>query len=180
MNFTGPNATAAENIARKFYPEHLLALMTSEGISVRTLERKERYDHASGELSRLQVDVDAWPAPPAGLFVVPERTLYVRECSDMTVAHELGHALDCALGGGVYRSSTDPAIKTMFNGAKKFVTPYAATAPDEYFAESVRAMTGANDPTSWWPKVSRERLRALDPAMFDYLSPLFDNPEAVQ
>ncbi len=81
------------------------------GIRIVPLHRSERYDDRSAALRRLSVNVDAWPAPPAGLFVVEERTVYLRSRSPMTVAHEFGHALDCALGEGVYRSSTDPVLR---------------------------------------------------------------------
>jgi len=73
-------------------------------VRVVPLHHAERYVRASPALTRMGVDVDAWPAPPAGLFVVEERSVYLRSRSPMTVAHEFGHALDCALGGGVYRS----------------------------------------------------------------------------
>lgn len=133
----------------------------------------ERYQERSPALRRLAVDVDSWPAPPAGLFVVEERTVYLRSRSTMTVAHEFGHALDCALGEGVYRSSIDPELRTLFAEAKAFVTPYAATGADEYFAESLRAYVEANDPASFWPRATRARLRRIDPAMYDYVDALF-------
>jgi hypothetical protein len=142
-------------------------------IRVVPLARGDRYDARSAALRRLGVDVDAWPAPPAGLFVVEERTVYLRSHSPMTVAHEFGHALDCALGAGVYRSSVDPILRSLFENARTFVTPYAATGLDEYFAESVRAFVEINDPSSFWPRVSRERLRRIDPEMHDYVAQLF-------
>jgi hypothetical protein len=91
----------------------------------------------------------------------------------MTVAHEFGHALDCALGGGVYRSGVDPRVRALFANAKTFVTPYAATGLDEYFAESLRAYVEANDPASPWPRATRERLRRIDPEMCDYVDRIF-------
>jgi hypothetical protein len=133
----------------------------------------ERYRQASAALVRLGIDVDAWPVPPAGLFVVEERTVYLRSRSPMTVGHEFAHALDCALGGGVYRSGVDPRVRALFGNAAAFVTPYAATGIDEYFAESVRAYVGINDPESVWPRVTRERLRRIDPAMHDYVDAIF-------
>ena len=142
-------------------------------VRVIALHDGETYRHASEALVRLGIDVDAWPVPSAGLFVVEERTLYVRSRSPMTVAHEFCHALDCALGGGVYRSSVDPRIRTNFSQAPAFVTPYAATGLDEYFAESLRAFVGVNDPASPWPRATRERLRRIDPAMFAYIDDLF-------
>jgi hypothetical protein len=143
------------------------------GISIVPLQRAERYSQRSNALRRLNVDVDAWPAPPAGLFVVEERTVYLRSRSAMTVAHEFGHALDCALGKGVYRSSTDTTLQRLFDQAQAYVTPYAATSLDEYFAESLRAYVEANDTNSFWPPATRERLRRIDPNLYEYIVELF-------
>lgn len=140
---------------------------------VAPLHRGELYREASPALARLGIDVDSWPAPPAGLFVVEERTVYLRSRSAMTVAHEFGHALDCALGGGVYRSGIDPQIRRLFINARSFITPYAATGIDEYFAEGLRAYVEANDPASHWPRATRARLEAIDPALFEYVEQLF-------
>ncbi len=144
------------------------------GVRVLLLRHGERYRDASATLSRLGIDVDAWPAPPAGLFVVEERSLYLRSRSPMTVAHEFGHALDCALGGGVYRSGVDPRVRAQFARARAFVTPYAATGIDEYFAESLRAYVEINDPSSPWPRATRERLLRIDPDMHAYVRAIFD------
>jgi hypothetical protein len=143
-------------------------------IRVVLLSRGELYRAASRALARLGIDVDAWPAPPAGLFVVEERSLYLRSRSPMTVAHEFGHALDCALGGGVYRSGIDPQVRALFANATRFVTPYAATGVDEYFAESLRAYVEANDSASPWPRATRARLRHSDPGMHEYVELLFE------
>ncbi len=143
------------------------------GTRVVPLARSETYANRSAALARLGIDVDAWPAPPAGLFVVEERTMYLRSRSPMTVAHEFGHALDCALGSGVYVSSTDETLRALFAQATAFVTPYAATAPDEYFAECLRAYVEVNDPQSFWPRATRARLRRVDAAMFVYVERLF-------
>lgn len=143
------------------------------GTRIVPLAPEQRYDDASPALKRLGVDVDGWPAPPAGLFVVEERTVYLRSRSAMTVAHEFGHALDCALGGGVYRSSIDPQVRRLFAAATAYVTPYAATGTDEYFAESLRAYVEINDPASFWPRATRARLRRVDPNMYAYVAKLF-------
>jgi hypothetical protein len=143
------------------------------GVRIVALAPAARYADASPTLRRLAVGVDAWPAPPAGLFVVEERAVYLRSASPMTVAHEFGHALDCALGGGVYHSTTDPAIRAAFADARRFVTPYAASAIDEYFAESVRAWVGANDAASLWADATRERLAEADPAMHAIVAAVF-------
>lgn len=163
--------TIAATLAR--FGESALRYAATKGIRIVPLTPRRRYSDASTALRRLGVDVDAWPVPPAGLFVVEERTVYLRSASPMTVAHEFGHAIDCALGGGTYRSGYDPEIRAAFGAARSFVTPYAATGLDEYFAESVRAYVGVNDAHSPWPKATRKRLRQLDPAMFDYVTNLF-------
>jgi len=137
------------------------------------LRSGERYAQRSPALRRLSVDVDAWPAPPAGLFVVEERAVYLRSRSPMTVAHEFGHALDCALGDGIYHTSFSQRVRRLYRKAKSFVTPYASTGIDEYFAENVRAYVEANDAASFWPRATRERLRQIDPSMYAYVSELF-------
>lgn len=156
----------------RFGPD-ALELARRAAIRIVPLARGERYSDRSEALRRLEIDVDGWPAPPAGLFVVEERTMYLRSRSPMTVAHEFGHAIDCALGNGVYHSSVDPELRALFTRATRFVTPYAATAPDEYFAESLRAYVEVNDPQSFWPRATRARLRQYDPEMFAYVAGLF-------
>jgi len=137
------------------------------------LGQGERYSEASPALRRLGAGVDSWPAPPAGLFVVEERTIYLRICSPMTIAHEFGHALDCALGGGVYRSTTDMQIRAAYAAATAFVTPYAASSVDEYFAEAIRAWVGVNDIDSLWPRATRDRLQRVDMTIATYVRDLF-------
>jgi hypothetical protein len=160
-------------ILKEHVPGQAQALFAQLNCAIVTLEPGELYKNRSSALSRLQIDVDAWPAPPAGLFVVEERTVYLRCLDPMTVVHEYGHAIDCALGGGVYFSGTDPTIRKAFAEARSFVTPYAATGVDEFFAECFRAWCGANSQGSAWPWVSRERLRALHPSMFELLARRF-------
>lgn len=148
------------------FPEPIVRRVVDSGSTVRAMKPHERYAEASPVLHRLGIDVDAWPAPPAGLFVVEERTIYLRSRSPMTIAHEFGHAIDCALGGGVYLSGIEPEIRRAFLSARKFVTPYAATGIDEYFAESVRAYVEVNDAASHWPEATKARLKSADPAMY--------------
>ncbi|GAC1410776.1 MAG: hypothetical protein NVSMB64_20120 [Candidatus Velthaea sp.] len=150
-------------------------LAADAGMRIVVLGARERYCDRSRALRRLAASVDDWPLPPAGLFVVEERTVYLRSHSTMTVAHEFAHALDCALGGGIYLSGVDPRIRRAFERATAFVTPYAASALDEYFAEALRAWVEANDPQSLWPRATRERLRAIDPPMSAYVESLFAN-----
>jgi hypothetical protein len=168
-----PERTAAIDGVLDRFGAGALRVAASAGIRVVLLRPAERYCDRSRALRRLAASVDDWPVPPAGLFVVEERAVYLRSCSPMTVAHEFAHALDCALGGGVYLSGVDPRIRRAFREARAFVTPYAASGLDEYFAESVRAWVEANDPRSPWPRATRARLRAVDPAMAAILTSLF-------
>lgn len=170
-----------EQIARliadslRHFGERALKFASQHAIRIVPLSLGQRYRQASRSLRRLGIDVDSWPVPPAGLFVVEERTIYLRSASPMTVAHEFGHALDCALGGGVYHSGYNPIIRSAFASAYSFVTPYAATSLDEYFAESMRAYVELNDPGSPWPKATRARLAIVDPPMYAYIAGLLKN-----
>lgn len=154
----------------------LLQRTLDAGCRIRLLEERERYCDASAALRRLGVNVDGWPVPPAGLFVVEERTVYLRSLSPMTIGHEFGHAIDCALGGGVYRSGYDAAIRAAFSAACSFVTPYAASGLDEYMAECLRAYAGLNDEHSPWPPATRARLQQCDSTMYELIAELFSAP----
>jgi hypothetical protein len=156
------------------FPVSVLSYAAERETRIIPLSLGQRYRDASPALRRLGVGVDAWPDPPAGLFVVEERTIYLRDACPMTVAHEFGHALDCALGGGVYRSGYDVHIRYAFSMARKFVSSYAAYGLDEYFAESVRAFVGVNDSACPWPKVSRARLKAIDARMYACIEGVFE------
>ncbi len=147
------------------YGEPALSYAAARGTHIVPLSLGQRYRDASPALQRLGIDVNTWPVPPAGLFVTEERTVYLRSASPLTVAHEFAHAIDWALGGGMYRSGYDASIREAYRDAKVFVTPYAQAGIDEYFAECMRAYVGVNDPISLWPMVTRERLREIDPAM---------------
>ncbi len=158
-----------ENALTRF-PVEMLELTAEAGTKLRPLDDRERYRDASPALRRLGVDVDSWPVPPAGLFVVDEKTMYVREVTVMTIGHEFGHAVDAALGQGIYRSGFDTEFRQAFASARAFVTPYAATGLDEAFAENLRAFVGGlNDPNSPWPPATPERLNALAPRMVSFL-----------
>lgn len=163
--------TIADALAR--FGEGAVSFAYARGVRIVPLAPTQRYRDASVSLRRLGVDVDAWPVPPAGLFVVEERAVYLRSATPMTVAHEFAHGLDCALGGGVYRSSFDSSIRRAFAATRGFVTPYAATGLDEYFAESLRAYVEINDAVSPWPTATRERLASVDPAMYRFIEALF-------
>ncbi len=173
---TGICARAPERAlvdALSAFGDDALHCAVAGGVKVVPLPRGARYRELSRALARLGIDVDAWPAPPAGLFVVEERAVYLRSRSPMTIAHEFGHALDCVLGGGVYRSGIDPIVRGAFSAARSFVTPYAATGLDEYFAEALRAYVEVNDSASAWPPATRTRLQHVDPPIYAYVDDLF-------
>ncbi|HVA29618.1 MAG TPA: hypothetical protein VNF68_15655, partial [Candidatus Baltobacteraceae bacterium] len=93
------------------FPLHILELLSAKGTRVVPLGKGVKYRDASPALKRMGIDVDNWACPPAGLFVVEERSVYARSCSAMTIAHETGHAIDCALGDGVYWSGFTPEVR---------------------------------------------------------------------
>lgn len=157
------------------YGAGALAVAARFGGRIVVLRDGECYDDRSPMLRRMTESPSRWPLPPAGLFVVQERTIYLRSLSPMTIAHEAAHLIDASLGGGVYRSGIDPLIRRAFAAAENFVTPYAASACDEYFAESVRAFISVNDSHSLWPKATRERLWEVDPRMAAIVTSLFEN-----
>jgi len=86
-----PEAPVVETLVR--FGAGALAYALAGRIRIALLRGGELYSSASPALARLGIDVDAWPAPPAGLFVVEERALYLRSRGAMTVAHEFGHAV---------------------------------------------------------------------------------------
>jgi hypothetical protein len=169
-----PQAAAIEAVLCRF-GTGAVELARSTGTRIVALRATESFGERSGALRRLGAGVDRWPIPPAGLFVVEERTIYLRSTSPMTVAHEFAHALDCALGGGVYLSGVDPRIRRAFDAATAFVTPYAASGVDEYFAEALRAWVECNDAHSLWPRATRARLWSIDTKIATIVATLFAN-----
>jgi hypothetical protein len=168
-----PDAAARIEAVLGGFGPGALRLTAAGGTRFVHLREGEGYCSRSSTLRRLGARVDDWPLPPAGLFVVEERTIYLRSLSPMTVAHEFAHAIDCTLGGGVYLSGIDSRVRHAFGDARRFVTPYAASGLDEYFAECMRAWVGANDPHSPWPRATRARLVSVDPAMASILEKIF-------
>lgn len=150
-------------------------VLADAGCRYVVLDAGQRYADVSAVLRRISAGVDGWPIPPAGLCVVEERLVILRSLSPMTVIHETAHLLDLVLGGGVYLSGVDPRIRGAFAAATAFVTPYAASACDEYMAESQRAWHGefSNDPHSLWPRATRERLHQVDPRMYGIVRAIF-------
>jgi len=159
-------------------PEPLLRYLEGARTIIRVLHPGERFIDVSASIEVAQANVDRWPIPPAGLFVVAERTLYLRLVTSMTIGHEIFHALDSALGAnGRYLSATDARIRGAFDMAcarGRFLTPYAAGAVEEYFAEAGRAMVGLNDDDAPWRPVSERVLRKIDPTMYRIMLELFE------
>lgn len=176
INGGNPEAQQTVRSVLRAYPGHLHARTIAMGATIRILADGERYRDVSPALRRLGIDVDAWPAPPAGLYVVEERAMIVRSLSLTTLGHEYAHCVDAALGGGTYRSTSDPDIRMAYAQTTGFLTPYAASGLDEYFAESGRAMAsgGLNDASCPWPPATAARLRKIDPRMYRIMSEFFD------
>ena len=151
-------------------------LLATNNVTIIVLREKQLFSDVSPALRRLGAGVDRWPIPPAGLFIVEERTLVLRSTSNMTFFHEAMHAVDLCLGGAVYRSTVDPRFRRCFERATAFVTPYAASGIDEYWAESARSWWGsiANDARSLWPRATRERLQSLDAPMYEIVRAIFE------
>jgi hypothetical protein len=154
----------------KTLPAHIVELLDEQGIVVRVLAPDETFKTASKELSNLHIDIDGMK--PSGLFVVRERTVYVRRLERGVIAHELGHALDCALGKGFYVSGYTAKILNAFHSALQFVTFYATAGVDEFFAECFRAYLGEN---GGMPTMIADRalLGARNPEMLAYFDELF-------
>lgn len=85
-----------------------------------------------------------------------------------TVRHEFAHAYEHTWSEKRQRiHPLSVELWYRFESSRQgFVTPYAATKPAEYFAESVEAFFAPG---------MRDQLRRLDPGMFSYLSELFSN-----
>lgn len=171
---TGQQAMIEAVLSR--FPEHILSLMLEHGIKIVPLLEAEQYLHASAALQKRGINVDAWPIAPAGLFVCEERTLYLRNMEEITIGHEIGHAVDLCLGNGVYRSSYDVRIRRAFADTREFVNPYSATGLDEFMAEGIRHYYEFNSSTSPWPKATRQRLQERTPELFTIIEEFFTPP----
>jgi hypothetical protein len=160
------------------YPAHLRARVDAAGIRTVLVSPYERYRDCSPLLAR--TGVDELDVLPAGMFVAQERALYVAWPSPLVVAHEYAHAIDFALGQGTRSfSACTPAIRRAYRAAlrrKAFVTPYAASAPEEYVAEGMRAMVGVYEDDHPWPPVTPELLRDVDPALYLALARIWTPP----
>jgi hypothetical protein len=171
----GRPATAALVLALRAFGEGALSRAADFGIRIRSVPRSSAFARCSPTVAALVPDIDSWPAPPAGLFVLEERCILLRSGAlRMAAAHEFGHALDAVLAArsGSYLSFESPAIRRCFERAPGYVNEYAASGLDEYFAESLRAYVEVNDDRSSWLPLTRWDLKQRDPCMFAIIEDL--------
>jgi hypothetical protein len=164
-------------IARAVGAFGMLAVRAAAAANVRIaiVPEGSRYADFSPAIAALVPGIDDWTSPPSGLFVVQERRVLLRaRMLAMTAAHEFAHALDAVLAERPrsYFSYESEMLRSFFAGASGFVNEYAASALDEYFAESVRAYLEVNDPHCTWLPVTRKDLFDCDPRMFAFIEAL--------
>ena len=167
-------ARPPSRIARALAPfgERALAAAIAGGVRIAIVPAERRFSDFSRAVARLVPGIDDWSAPPAGLFVVEERRVLLRDrAMSMTVAHEFAHALDAVLAARPrsYFSYENDELRRCFASATGFVNEYAASGLDEYFAESLRAYVEVNDPRCAWLPLTRYDLKTRDPRMFDLI-----------
>ncbi|MBC5805607.1 MAG: hypothetical protein ACR2KS_12025 [Candidatus Eremiobacter antarcticus] len=158
------------------FGERALQRAVNGGVRIAIVPAGRRFTEFSPCVSSLVPDIDGWPAPPAGLFVLEERLLLLRsKALRMTAAHEFGHALDAVLAKKrrSYHSFEDEAVRHRFATATGFVNAYAASGLDEYFAECLRAYVEVNDDRSSWLPLTRLDLLTRDEPMFSLVDDLF-------
>ena len=152
------------------FGEKALAAAVAGGVHISIVPERKRYSEVSRAVARLVPGIDDWSAPPSGLFVVEEKRILLRDRAlTMTVAHEFAHALDAVLAkkSRSYFSYESDELRRCFATTAGFVNEYAASALDEYFAESVRAYLEVNDSHCAWLPLTRFELKTRDPKMFD-------------
>jgi len=160
------------------FGEKALAAAVSSGVRIAIVPERKRYAEFSPAVGRLVPGIDDWSAPPSGLFVVEEKRILLRDrAMTMTVAHEFAHALDAVLAKKPrsYFSYESEELRRCFATTAGFVNEYAASALDEYFAESVRAYLEVNDSHCAWLPLTRFELKARDPQMFALIEKLFES-----
>jgi hypothetical protein len=158
------------------FGEPALNAALNAGVRITMVPEGRGFSEFSPAVARLVPGVDAWSAPPSGLFVVEERRVLLRSRAlSMTAAHEFAHALDAALARRPrsYFSYESEEVRFNFSTATGFVNEYAASGLDEYFAESVRAYLEINDSRCAWLPLTRYDLLARDPRMFALVERLF-------
>ena len=153
-----------------------LKAAVNAGVRITIVPDDRRFAEYSSAVAKLVPGIDAWSAPPSGLFVVEERRVLLRNrAMAMTAAHEFAHALDAVLATRPrsYYSYESEELRYYFATATGFVNEYAASGLDEYFAESVRAYLEINDACCAWLPLTRQDLFLRDPRMFALVERLF-------
>lgn len=146
------------------------------GIRIAMVPAGRAFSQCSHSVASLVPDIDQWAAPPAGLFVLEERLVLLRNSAlRMAAAHEFAHALDAVLATRPrsYYSFETVAIRKAFGNANGFVNEYAGSGLDEYFAECLRAYVEVNDDRSQWLPLTRHDLAVCDSAMYAIVEELF-------
>ena len=162
--------------ALRLFGDAALRRAEAAGVRIGIVPQGGRVAHYSDAVAKLVPGIDAWPSPPSGLFVVEERRVLLRaKPMAMTIAHEFAHALDAILARRPrsYFSYEDESVRRCFAESTGFVNEYAASAPDEYFAESVRAYLEVNDGRCAWLPLTRRLLRERDQRMFAAIEHVF-------
>ncbi|HET9342954.1 MAG TPA: hypothetical protein VFO25_08585 [Candidatus Eremiobacteraceae bacterium] len=160
------------------FGENALAAAVAGDVHISIVPERKRYAEFSRAVARLVPGIDDWSAPPSGLFVVEEKRILLRDrAMTMTVAHEFAHALDAVLAKKPrsYFSYESEELRRCFATTAGFVNEYAASALDEYFAESVRAYLEINDSHCAWLPLTRFDLKARDPKMFALIEKVFES-----
>jgi hypothetical protein len=171
----GPAPAELVGVLSRFGEPALTAAWRGE-TKISILTSRQRFAQASPAIKRCMPGIDDLRSPPAGLFVVEERRLLLRqEALRMACAHEFAHALDAVLARRPrsYFSFESEELRFYFATATGFINEYAASSLDEYFAESVRAYVEVNDSQCTWLPVTRQDLYLRDPRMFALVERLF-------
>jgi hypothetical protein len=158
------------------YGEQALVAAARSGFTIAIVPDGQPFASFSSSVARCAPGIDAWAAPPSGLFVVEERRILLRpHALRMTAAHEFAHALDALLARKLrsYFSYESEELRYYFATASAFVNEYAASSLDEYFAESMRAYVEINDERCAWLPLTRQDLYLRDPRMFALIERLF-------
>ena len=153
-----------------------LSLAVDRGIRIAVVPAGRAFSQCSRSVAALVPDIDRWQAPPAGLFVLEERLVLLRQRAlRMAAAHEFAHAIDAVLAQRPrsYFSFESARVRQAFASASGFVNEYAAGGLDEFFAESMRAYVEVNDDHSAWLPVTRMDLWKRGPQIYSIIDELF-------
>jgi len=174
----GPGPPASLVCALSAFGDAALRAAIAGGVRIAIVPEARRYAEFSPLVAGRVPGIDDWSAPPAGLFVVEERTILLRNHTmGMTAAHEFAHALDAVMAKRPrsYYSYESEELRGYFATASGFVNEYAASGLDEFFAESMRAYLEVNDARCAWLPLTRQDLFLRDPRMFKLVERLFSN-----